>query len=314
MRTILLAIFLFSTWFSFTQDFKKVDSIVKEYPKTFESIISFADKINSDFDSDIEKTRAAYYWISNNISYDYKDKESVAKRKYNKESFANDLYNIDKYKYAEKSLSSNKAICAGYSLVLKHTLDELNIKCEVINGYAKTDISDVGWKTNETNHAWNAVYLNDKWQLIDATWSTGNEEGKPSYFNFDDSFFLIKPRDLIWSHFPKDKKWQLLDKPVSTSAFFYAPIIHTGYYNSGLELTRMQGLIKPKENIQIAFDTINQKNQYYYQFSEDSLNLEPITFVKEGEMYIAQIPYNKTKGKKLVIFSDYKACLSFKII
>lgn len=312
MRTILLAIFLFSTWFSFTQDYTKIDSIVSTYPNKFESIEIFTDKIKSDFKTDIEKVRATYYWISNNVRYDYK---SANNQRNSSMSFSSEE-RLSQYQknYAEKAMRRRLAVCEGYSQLLKFSLERLNIKCVVISGFAKTTIRDIGWISKDTNHAWNAVFLDNKWQLIDATWSTGSRPDRPNEFSFRDVYFLINPKQLIWSHRPENDKWQLLNNVINQSAFFYAPIIHAGYYNSGLELTRMQGLIKPKENIQIAFDTINQENQYYYQFSEDSLNLEPITFVKEGEMYIAQIPYNKTKGKKLVIFSNYKACLSFKII
>jgi len=314
MKKFFLILILLYINSSQTQDFKHVDSIVVNYPGTFKSIKAFAQKIDADFNTDLDKVRAAYYWISNNISYDYENLKDLVYMKFNKESFANNLYNLDRYKYAENSLRKRKAICAGYSELLKYTLNELDIECEVISGFAKTDIRNIGWTTDKTNHAWNAVYINNKWQLIDATWSTGNDENKPSHFDFDDSYFLIKPEHLIWSHYPKEKKWQLLKTPVTKTAFFYSPLVRPSYYNSGLELSKMSGLVRKNKIIKVVFKNINKDNEYRYQFTQYSLITKPIKFLKKGNSFIAQIPYDIKKGKKLVIWNNHKACLSFKII
>jgi transglutaminase/protease-like cytokinesis protein 3 len=312
MRTLLLLFLLITTQLSFSQDYKSVDSIVKNYPKAFKSIEKFAKKIESDFTTDIEKTRAAYYWISNNVSYDYKSANSVRSSGYH--YYDDSELKKVQLEYAENVLKEKKSVCEGYSQLLKYVLEQLEVKCEVIDGYAKTEVKEIGKIKNEENHAWNAVYLNEKWQLIDATWSTGNEENNPGYFNFNDAYFLIRPEYLIWSHFPDDKKWQLIKKPISNLAFFYSPIFHSGFYNSGLELTKMKGIIKSNRTIQLSFDSIDTDKTYYYQYTESSFNLEPIEFIKKGNKQIAEIPYSYKNGKELTIFNGFKACLSFKII
>ena len=76
----------------------------------------------------------------------------------------------------------------------------------------------------------------------------------------------------------------------------------------------MKGILKSKKMIQVSFEVINEANQYYYQYSQYSLNLEPIEFVKKGTYYIAEIPYDSKKGKELLIFNGFKPCLSFKVI
>lgn len=311
MKRFLITLFLISVQISFSQDYKRVDSIVKNYPKEFESIKNFADKIDSDFTTDLDKTRATYFWISNNIFYDF---ETASSNRI-KDVFYTGNEDLEQMQnaYAENALKKRKAICEGYSQLLKYTLKTLGIKCEVIEGYAKTNINDIGKINHDQNHAWNAVFIDKKWHLIDATWSTGNELGKPNYVSFRDSYFLIKPEHLIWSHYPNNKKWQLLEKPVSKLAFFYAPIIHVGYYDSSLKLNKMKGIIKPKKMIQISFEDISEENQYYYQYSEYSLNLEPLEFLKKGNSYIAYIPYNYKKGKELLIFNGFEPCLSFKV-
>lgn len=58
MRVFLLILFTISVQITLSQDFTKVDSIVKNYPKEFKSIERLANRINSDFETDLEKTRA----------------------------------------------------------------------------------------------------------------------------------------------------------------------------------------------------------------------------------------------------------------
>ncbi len=307
MKTLLLLIFLVSAHIGFSQDYTVVDSIVNNYPEEFESIKNFAAKIDSDFTSDIDKTRAAFYWVSNHIEYDYQSANSPRISDnlytYNDETQLEDIQR----EYAENVLRTKSAVCEGYSQLLKFTLTELQIKCEVISGYAKTEITEIGKIKSETNHAWNAVFLNNKWQLMDATWSTEN------FLKKENAYFLIKPENLILSHFPEAKKWQLLKKPISKFAFFYGPIIHYGLYSSGLKLTKNLGIVKVGDLLHISFDTIDEDQAYYYNYSESNPIAKPVEFVKSGNKYITKIPYKYKSGRELVIFTDNKPCLSFKI-
>ncbi|WP_461587917.1 transglutaminase domain-containing protein [Winogradskyella sp.] len=312
MKRFLLAFSLLLLVYTINaQDYKRVDSIVDNYPKRFKSIKSFSDRISFDFKTDLHKTRAAYYWVSNNISYDFESFYSVRNSGYSYETEA-ELLQIQ-MKYAEDVLKNKSAVCEGYSQLLKFTLRNLNINCEVIDGYAKTEIKEIGRVNHQDNHAWNAVYLDNKWQLMDATWSTGNEYGNPGHFELDDAYFLTNPEDMIWSHFPSDKKWQLIDEPVSKLAFFYAPIIHHGYYDSGLVLSEMKGNKKSEKFIEISFENIDEAKTYDYIFPEKSNFIEPIQFERKGKFFIAKIPYSSANGRELIIFDDRKACLSFKI-
>jgi len=214
---------IFFSLFSLTvlsQDYSLVDAKVKKYPKQFRSIEYLAKRIDKDFDSKADKLRAAYFWLANNIEYDYDGKDDIVKQTLNKESFSRHLYNTNKYKYAETALVNKKAVCAGYALIFKYLLEELDITCEYITGTAKTRARKIGVKNNIENHAWNAVKLDGEWKLIDVTWSTGNRDNNPKHFDFSDKYYLIPPDKLILNHFPKDKKWQLLNLNLFTNHCF----------------------------------------------------------------------------------------------
>lgn len=309
MKSILLILTLFLSQLIGAQSYNTVDSIVANYPNQFKNIKAFADRINNDFSTDLDKTRAAYYWIANHVYYDYPALKR-SRSGYSTYKDEADLLRIQR-NYAEKVIRRKRGVCEGYSQLLRFTLQELGVQCEVVSGFAKNSVNEIGIIRKESDHAWNAVFIDGRWQLLDATWSTGNVKELPNVFEFDDAYFLISPEILIWSHYPEDKKWQLLKKPPSSKAFFYAPVIYDGYYNSGLELTKMNGLIKSKKDyIEISFDTITTDESYRFRFGGESLIAKKITFIEKNGKYITQIPYKKGE---LIIFGPEGACLSFKI-
>lgn len=321
MKQLLTIIFfLFSSYAITAQNFGQVDDVVSKYPKKFKSIKDFSSRIESDFESDINKVRAAYYWVSNHISYDFKSAKSNSNvyksiEVKSEEQFENDVLKMEK-KYAERTLRKKSAVCEGYAQLLKFTLLELGIETEVVSGYAKTHPKEIGKVRNNSNHAWNAVKINNEWKLIDATWSTGNEEYKPEIFNFVDSYFFIAPQDLILSHLPESNNWQLLDHPVSKVDFFYGPIVYEPYFYSGLKLkNNVIGIIKQKTNsfIEIEFDNIDESLPYYYVFKENT-NSKKLFFTKKGASYVTKIPFNSARKTELGIYSGYEAVLEFKIV
>ena len=88
----------------------------------------------------------------------------------------------------------------------------------------------------ENPHAWNAVWINGNWELVDVTnalvgeamsgvsslaryerkmqeqiKSTGSVKKKfgPKTYSFDDNYFMISPRKMKRDHHPNDEKWYL---------------------------------------------------------------------------------------------------------
>ncbi|WP_456441152.1 transglutaminase domain-containing protein [Psychroserpens sp.] len=321
MKQLLTIIFfLFCHYIAIAQDYSKVDVIVSKYPNKFKSITDFSDRVENDFNTDIDKVRAVYYWISNHIVYDFKSLRNGSNaydaiEMKSEEQYQNDLLKMEK-KYAERSLKKQRAVCEGYAQLLKFTLLELDIETEVVSGFAKTFVYEIGKIRNNSNHAWNAVKIDNEWKLIDATWSTGIEEYKPKVFEFTDTYFLISPSDLILSHLPTENKWQLLDNSITKADFFYGPIVFERYFNSGLKLIKnTSGIIKQKTNsfIEIEFDRIDDTASYYYTFKEDNTSQE-LFFQKKENVYITKIPFKSKRKTELTIYSEFDATLEYKII
>lgn len=84
-------------------------------------------------------------------------------------------YLVDNLSYDEKyesvgtysiygALVEKKCVCEGYTRAFKYLADMAGINCVLIQGTA----TNTEGKTEK--HAWNAVYLNGFWYLLDATW------------------------------------------------------------------------------------------------------------------------------------------------
>ena len=184
------------------QDFTAIDAHAKTTPRTAEkNIEALAAYLNDKTSTNLEKVRAYYIWLTHNINYDTK---TFFSNNPNPKTSANDAL---KYK---------RAICQGYSELFKALCDYSNIPCFIISGYSK----GYGYSPNKnftnSDHAWNAVFINSKWYLIDATWGAGYIDTKRKYVKeFTADYFLQKPEIFILKHLPSDPMWQLIACPIS---------------------------------------------------------------------------------------------------
>lgn len=93
-------------------------------------------------------------------------------------------------------------------------------------------------------HAWNAVYFNGGWRLVDCTWAAGKFSAATKEFQKapNDYFFLVDPDQLIYTHFPYDEaeknyhKWQLLNQPIDLETFNSRPLLTSMFFDYSLKL------------------------------------------------------------------------------
>jgi len=213
MNKIKLIIFLFICLFSFhskgqTLSKRKLIKIVRKAP---DSISNFPSDIADYFKTKTEDPKELVflfnYWIGHNISYD-----------------------IEKYINGDRSytsiwdtLETKKTMCQGFSELLSEICFWADIDCEIIYGYAK-GYGFNGKPFKKTNHIWNAVLIDNKWQLVDITWAVGFmniRKGKPVFNKkFRNQYIFAKPDDLILTHLPVKLKWQLSNNPITFNEFF----------------------------------------------------------------------------------------------
>ncbi|MWB96458.1 hypothetical protein GON26_19005 [Flavobacterium sp. GA093] len=155
-----------------------------------------------------ELVQLIYYWIALNIEYDT-------------EAFQN---NTTGDVSAATTFLNKKTVCSGYANLFKEICNHSKIKCDVINGYAKGNGYKGGF-LEQTNHTWNVVKMDDKWEFIDVTWGAGecyeDMNGKLTFKKkLCPRYLLESPEDFILEHLPENPEWQLLEEQITMDYFF----------------------------------------------------------------------------------------------
>lgn len=133
-------------------------------------------------------------------------------------------------------LKSKKAVCAGYANLFDAMCGIAGIPCEVVSGFAKGYGYDpLGSVRPSSNHAWNAVTIQGRKYLVDATWDSGyinafNQNVK--YYSTD--YLFADPARIIYSHFPDDPRYQLLATPKTFEDFRTLPGLRGAYFDLGI--------------------------------------------------------------------------------
>ncbi|WP_180957888.1 transglutaminase domain-containing protein [Psychroflexus sp. MES1-P1E] len=236
-QSYILIFLLFIGFISHAQyDFAEIDKHVANIG--FNPKDKLAEKITSEFTTDLEKVRALFVWITNNITYDF---ELLESKKLKQEFY------ISQDSVIDKTLERKKAICSGYSLFFKKLCNDLDIQGEVVNGYSKQWF-DSSISKNVPDHAWNAVKIDEKWFLIDTTWASKNEDNTER----DDFWFMTNPESFVYSHYPEDEKWTLLENGLTKEDFDQLPsITDRSFFEDEIKI-----LIPDKKIIDVEKDRI----------------------------------------------------------
>ncbi|XP_075426401.1 uncharacterized protein LOC142465882 isoform X2 [Ascaphus truei] len=211
------------------KNFEKLDAYAVQVGKksTVEQLVSTLLKVAR---TDMEKVRAIWMWICHHIEYDLEGLENKSKR-------SGDPSQI---------LHTGKGACEGYAGLFENMCSLAGIQCLKIGGYSKGYSYVVGQTfSGETNHAWNAVYLNRRWHLLDTTWGAGFADSSSNTFCFryNEFYFLTHPALFIEEHFPDNQNWQLLQVPLSLKQFEGSLRRKSSFYNAGLTVSYPETLL-----------------------------------------------------------------------
>ena len=138
-------------------------------------IIELSKSITLGINDDYDKARAIHDWVATNIYYDF---DALSSGNYS---------GMD----AKNVLITKKGVCEGYANLVAALLRCQNIPCRIQSGYALGIDTNQEWNTTnisttDGNHAWNEVYVNGEWIIIDATWDSQNKykDGRYEMGNF----------------------------------------------------------------------------------------------------------------------------------
>ncbi|XP_069128085.1 titin homolog [Argopecten irradians] len=138
-----------------------------------------------------------------------------------------------------------------------------DVPCVVIDGMSKGGGYEIGEAVDrdKMQGKWNAVLVSGEWRLIDTFWAkvaaprqssdvicvdskgriTRETEDKVLDFSVNEFFFLCDAEHMIHTHFPDDKDWQLMHRPVDMGAFERNAYVREQYHKLGLSIPQELG-------------------------------------------------------------------------
>lgn len=245
-----------------TNPFAAVDTKMSKIPEEqTHSTSDIANYINTNFTSESDKIRAAFYWTASSISYDVENMNEP-----------NFIYTPQE-KIAS-ALTTKKGVCIHYAEVFSDIANKLGIKTHIIGGYTKQN----GVVTPIT-HAWCGSKVDGKWQLFDPTWASGYVNRGKFTKKFNNFFYKTEPSKLIQTHMPFDYLWQFLSRPLTNREFFTGKLTEEKpitNYDYATEIAKYDQL----SDEQKAFESAQriEKNGVFNNFIADYLAIKKNEF------------------------------------
>ena len=206
-------------------------------------------------DSDLTKAKKLAEFVATHFERDgFFEKEKLKAAKKNKVYEKPYKNNILKTKVGDSvefaKLYQQLCLAVGLEAVVVEGYAGKNIKSynvvrheqKAIKGAFEMMTGKIDSSLERYHSAWNAVYINSKWILVDTYWMIKGERKayrsvssvrqmekvlaqsekqklKRTNGSIDKKYFNAKPKEMIKTHFPYDEKWQLLSHPISLSNF-----------------------------------------------------------------------------------------------
>ena len=215
--------------------------------------------------SEEQKVKLAYRWIVENIIY---DKDNDVERD------------------PDEFFKSRTTVCSGFARLFRRLLEAMNYNKDNIKniyGYSKGAGYSVFTKPAQIDHEWNAVKINGKWCLFDATWDEGAKDEEYQYF-------CPKPECFVRSHLPQEGKEdeQFLSKPIDLDTWHKLAFTTGGFCEFNAQIIADQSIynscqgkftvkynvdfdtklhINPEKNIEVTQSTINNGFEVSYKTS-----------------------------------------------
>jgi hypothetical protein len=245
-------------------------------------------------DKDQKRVENIFYWVSHYIKVDVK--------RYNKQKISYD-------RTPNEILKSKKGDADDFAVLIKAMCESAGIRCQVIQGYEKNDLYENGAGFYKPNHTWNAILVNNKWELADAYNAAGDIEMDLSWFkkqlqkinkkklytstkvkfiqNYYPDFLFQNPEEVRLSKIPVDPLWQLTDT-IMPLAIFEKTEEDIRYFNEKYseiskyktELSIVNALDKDEQIIECADRTFEYNPRYTEMKAKKHLSLANLEYKK----------------------------------
>jgi hypothetical protein len=247
--------------------FHNIDSFAKT-AKYELGLFPMTNILTQGYSKPVEKLRSIFTWITWNIKYDC-DFLNRGEEPGGFECEGDSISCVDELsrwemKYINRVLKKKRAICQGYSMLLKKMCDISGIECEIITGYAKNKIYQLG-NPFGADHAWNAVRIDSVYYFLDATWAAGfcplcipDGEIYCDFIRDYNNYYWLTPfNKLVRNHYPKKGKW-VMEPNYTKEKFFDNAVFYSQYALAHINIIAPNtGVIEAKVG-----DTIHFKFTY----------------------------------------------------
>jgi transglutaminase/protease-like cytokinesis protein 3 len=298
------------------QDFSQIDQKVLSYPK-YTKPDRLAARINQDFQDDFSKARAAFRWLTQNIRYDleeYYQPRKVIQFRYQTEQERLEKLLAIKDNLVKEAFLTKMGVCEEYAQSFKKLADLLGIESEVIKGYVRNSAYNIGRIPQTTNHVWNAVKINNRWVLLDATWAAGYLFNGKWVKDYNEYFFAIDPKKIGLTHYPEARKWQLILEHGSLEDFYNQPIYSQGFLRKDIEVLSPQKgniLIDKSKKIVLRLKNFSPSDRLFYNYRGQKYSKQPqITF--QGKTATVAIE-NPGVDTELYLFLNRGLALEYRV-
>lgn len=253
-------------------------------------------ELTSGYTSDLEKVRAIFRWITENISYKVPTYSRHPPARYKKRSSDTDtsaLKSADE-RAAENVLEDGETVCDGYTKLFKTLCVYAGLKAEVVVGFAR---GSKGARRFGSNHTWNVVMIDNKWELMDVTWASGYISYRKDEFikEFDENYFMAKPEKFIEEHYPDNLHWTLMDDPPLMAEFRNSPYKQKTFSKYSINAySPAKGLLEVKAGDTLRFELESTNIERDHNIFSD---LFPGTAVFQTDNSILLCPSSRVNNK-----------------
>jgi len=325
--------------------------------KDYYTIEEAAEDIAGKYELPHEKAYAIYVWLTSHVEYDCKShkklradlatstkrkKSSGPRSKLSKGTSykdRSDSRQANARQVLEKRRGNYEDLAGAYaSFCIAQGVD-----CRVIGGIYKGSERYIGRK-QKGNYKWNAVKFGMDWYLIDVTKGLviddkpNDKQNRGMYHLFAhkvddlckdvdvleerlDQFYLIDPREMLFSCIPGNRDWQLLVRSYAVDSFYKQPLIRRGFYQYGFnEIYPKNGLLKLKEDESVTFrfkqkaDFADVKPKVFNVYKNTKMLAEKEPITKEGDEYVYTIKAEERGQYYLKLSMDSLPIATYKVI
>jgi len=202
-----------SRWTQHTEPHPVIHTIPAELEGSVQGVGRY---LKSQISDPFERTRAVHDYVVTRVAYDVVSLEPGRRAPQD----------------ADTVFTTGKGVCAGYANLMVAIGSAADLELVYLIGHSR----DQGGGVSGDMHAWNAVKLEGKWYLIDATWDAGSVDSEGFKADYKTDYLLTPPEIFGVTHFPEDTAWQLLDAPISRGTFTRLPMLRPSFYAADLSL------------------------------------------------------------------------------